>query len=125
MQEWFMEEWNCVMKGFQYAEDENIEYQMTLRIIFLTRLCFKWQDKLHEIPSHKVIPFSWGPSLEQLTAAQSEEITEMTDEKWEIDFDSDSEDGEEEDRDETELIEAMEELALSDEFRTNYVENYY
>lgn len=134
MQDWLNEEWKCVTMAIEKNESEEVVYQMVLRAEFLARLCNNWQDKTRMIDPHKHMPDSWGPSLEELMEARKFEMTAMVAENERETYDDDEEeDGEEDDDDEyheeegeeTELLEAVEMVALSDEFRKSYADSLF
>ena len=133
MQDWFIEEWKCVTMAIEKNESEEVVYQMVLRAEFLARLCINWQDKTRMIDPHKPMPNSWGPSLEDLMEARKFEMTAMVAENEREVYDDDNEEGEEEEDDEydeeegeeTELLETVEMIALSDEFRNSYTESLF
>lgn len=136
MQEWLIEEWECVKAGIEETDDVNVLYQMQLQAELLTQICVVWQDKVRLIPPHRVMPESWGPTLEELMRAQNTEMTEMValetekysggdeeegrDDTEDDEIDSDSEISDEE----TELLEAVENIAWSDEFHLNYEKDF-
>ncbi|EDR14713.1 uncharacterized protein LACBIDRAFT_305654 [Laccaria bicolor S238N-H82] len=133
MQEWLIEEWQCVIKGIENEQDINIIYQLDLRASFLAHVCLIWQDKVCLVIPHKSMDSSWGPTLDDLAHVRKIEMMEMVadqDSNTETviavndddddEDDEDDEDEEEEDGEELELLEAVELLALSDEFRSGY-----
>jgi hypothetical protein len=133
MQDWLIEEWKCVTMAIKKNESEEVVYQMVLRAEFLARLCNNWQDKTRMIDPHKPMPDSWGPPLEDLMEARKFEMTAMVAENEGEIYDDDNEEGEEDEDDEggeeegeeTELLEAVEMVALSDEFRNSYTDSMF
>jgi hypothetical protein len=85
------------------------------------------------IDPHKPMLDSWGPSLEDLMEARKFEMTAMVAENEREIYDDDDDEGEEEEDDEydeeegeeTELLEAVEMVALSDEFRKSYTDSLF
>ncbi|KIJ90233.1 hypothetical protein K443DRAFT_61761, partial [Laccaria amethystina LaAM-08-1] len=125
MQEWFAEEWNCVVKAMQSEQNEDVIYQLELHAYTLACLCNIWQDKVRLVIPHKTMDSSWGPTVEQLAWPRKWELSEMTmeneiDGEEEGESDEDDDEDQEDDGEEQELLEAVEMVALSDEFRNSY-----
>ena len=100
----------------------------------MARVCLIWQDKVRLVIPHKAMDLSWGPTLEDLAHVRKMEMVEMVadqdsdsdtvitvnDNDDDDDDDDDEEEEEEEDGEEQELLEAVELVALSDEFHSSY-----
>lgn len=124
MQEWFMEEWKCVTNAMDCEQNEDVLYQLELHAYNLAHLCIIWQDKVRLVVPYKTMDPCWGPTLEELAHVRKLEMSEMIAEnEMESDSkdDSDEEEEEEEDDEEPELLEAVEMVALSDEFHNSYI----
>ena len=125
MQEWFAEEWKCVVKAMQSEQNEDVIYQLELHAYNLACLCNTWQDKVRLVIPHKTMDSSWGPTVEELAQTRKWELSEMTMENeidGEEEDESDDDEDQEEDGEEQELLEAVEMVALSDEFRNSYMQ---
>ena len=123
MQEWFEEEWQCVVKAMQSEENKDVIYQLELHAYTLACLCNIWQDKVHLVIPHKTMSSSWGPTVEELAQVRKWELSEMAIENdidGEEEVESDDDEEQEDDGEEQELLEAVEMVALSDEFHNSY-----
>ena len=67
MQEWFAEEWKCVVKAMQSEQNEDVIYQLELHAYNLACLCNTWQDKVRLVIPHKTMDSSWGPTVTSVT----------------------------------------------------------
>jgi len=133
MQEWMMEEWNCLMIAKEHTDNIDMLYQVQLTAEYLTQLCVIWQTKVRIVPTEE-LPSSWGPTLEELAEARNflftanTVSTENIAEESENDIEEDDEDEKDvsDEDEETELLEAMERMALANEYRQDeYIEEQY
>jgi hypothetical protein len=114
--------------------DENIIYQLDLRAQELCRLCVVWRSKLRPIPAD--IDEFWGPLADDLRQASELEFNP----RWENDNDTEEEDcqsgegsedsgedwgGVEYENFDGDLIESLEALAFSDEYRPEVAEDIF
>ncbi|KAJ3732470.1 hypothetical protein DFJ43DRAFT_1154503 [Lentinula guzmanii] len=82
MREWMAEEWKVVTETIELLEendDPGLLHQLHERREHLLRLCVIWSHALHSIPSDGRLP-AWGPSKDELTAAERELGAEILDE---------------------------------------------
>jgi hypothetical protein len=102
-----------------FTEDANLRYQFSRQADYLAQLCVTWQTKVQSIPPDQHMSRSWGPSDEVMRGAVAFEYQGSWDVEDRMDDDSDDEgyDGEDVDESDGELWEAVEALALADEYR--------
>jgi hypothetical protein len=152
LQEWMQEEWqvvqtakdiagmfyNCAFLFFTLKsllildDNEDLIYQLDLHAKELCQLCVTWQSKLRPIPTDA--DEFWGPSKDDIQKAFELEFNPS----WEDDSDTDEEDcqnsdssddssqdwgGVEFEDSDGELIESLEALAFSDEYRQEVAED--
>ncbi|KAJ3710062.1 hypothetical protein DFJ43DRAFT_1162295 [Lentinula guzmanii] len=82
MQEWMTEEWKVITETIELLEendDPGLLHQLHERREHLLHLCVIWSHALHSIPSDGRLP-AWGPSKDELTAAEWELGAEILDE---------------------------------------------
>ncbi|KAK7459491.1 hypothetical protein VKT23_009474 [Stygiomarasmius scandens] len=85
LQEWFIEEWEVLMKTMEKIEDEPTHFQLELRRRYLCRLCVLWQDALEGYAEYW--DKTWGPSEKELVELREWEASATTDSLDEGDYD--------------------------------------
>ena len=111
------------MKAMQSEENKDVIYQLELHAYTLACLCNIWQDKVRLVIPHKTMSSSWGPTVEELAQVRKWELSKMAIENdidGEEEVESDDDEEQEDDGEEQELLEAVEMVALSDEFHNSY-----
>jgi hypothetical protein len=110
-------------------DDANLLYQLDLQAEELCRLCVVWRRNIRALPGDEHGD-AWGPSEKDLQAALLTEFNAHWTEEGE-DRDSGSSDGSEdgdwqdvEDDMDGELVESMEAIAFTDEYRTGDAEQF-
>jgi hypothetical protein len=152
LQEWMQEEWKVVQKAKEIAgmfyvsalcitvlqgiisgDDEDLIYQLDLHAQELCQLCVTWRSKLRPIPTN--MNEFWGPPDSVLQQASELEFNP----RWEDDSDTeeDYQSGEESDdsgedwggvrydNSDGDLVESLEALAFSDEYRLQDAEDIF
>ncbi|KAG1845352.1 hypothetical protein F4604DRAFT_1884323 [Suillus subluteus] len=124
IQEWMLAEWDSTQTALHTAvADPVMSFHLRSRADELVNICVIWKKKVQNIPCAWPMTASWGPSDEALVQAaynqarssfQGEDDDESLEGDREGDCESDLEYGEIEDE---ELMDAIEEIALADEYR--------
>ncbi|KAG2123852.1 hypothetical protein DEU56DRAFT_917259 [Suillus clintonianus] len=124
IQEWMLAEWDSTQTALHKAvADPVMFFHLRSRTDELLDICVIWKKKVQNIPCAWPMIASWGPSDEALVQAaynqaqssfRGEDDDESLEGDGEDDCESDLEYGEIEDE---ELMDAIEEIALADEYR--------
>ncbi|KAG2101584.1 uncharacterized protein F5147DRAFT_746952 [Suillus discolor] len=124
MQEWMLAEWEAIQTALRDpANDLVIPFHLRARAEELLSICVVWKNKVQEIPCTWPVE-SWGPTNEDLLRAARDQVQSSffqdddDDESVGV-VDESDEDGDlaySEVRDD-ELMDAIEEVALADEYR--------
>jgi hypothetical protein len=116
------------------GDNEDLIYQLDLRAQELCQLCVTWRSKLRPIPVD--VDEFWGPSTNDLQRASELEFNP----RWEADSDTEEEDcqsgegsddsgedwgGVEYEDSDGDLIESLEALAFSDEYRLEVAQDIF
>ncbi|KAG6821768.1 hypothetical protein H0H92_000974, partial [Tricholoma furcatifolium] len=73
---WLAEEWAVVMTAINECDDESLKYFLNIRRLYLRDVCSTWQKSLVNIEDGDSNPMPrWGPSPEELYAAQVDAVT--------------------------------------------------
>ncbi|PPQ72968.1 hypothetical protein CVT26_014513 [Gymnopilus dilepis] len=86
MQEWFIEEWNLVnlaLAGLEKDGDINLAYQFKTLRTKLVDLCLAWRTAVLSLPCS--LGQNWGPTQEDIKAAEAYKSTEQVTEAIEED----------------------------------------
>ncbi|KAG1764398.1 hypothetical protein EV702DRAFT_1182598 [Suillus placidus] len=124
IQEWMLAEWDSMQTALHTAvADPVMSFHLRSRADELVDICVIWKKKVQNIPCAWPTTANWGPSDEALVQAaynqarssfRGEDDDESSEGDREGDCESDLEYGEIEDE---ELMDAIEEIALADEYR--------
>ncbi|KAG2344778.1 hypothetical protein BDR05DRAFT_975323 [Suillus weaverae] len=122
MQEWMLTEWEGIQDALSNAaEDVVLTFHLTSCTDELANICVVWRRKVQCIPCAWSVVDSWGPSDEVLLQATHEQVQPSFQDKddqsvgpVEEDNEGDSDCGEIGD---DELMDAIEDIALVDEYR--------
>ncbi|KAG1797810.1 uncharacterized protein HD556DRAFT_1440770 [Suillus plorans] len=124
IQEWMLAEWGAI-RGASNNADAVMSFHLQSRVDELVNICAVWKKKVQYIPCAWPVGESWGPSDEALLQAvcdqaQSsfhDEDDAKSVEEEEGDYEGDLEYGEIGDE---ELMDAIEDIALADEYRYDH-----
>ncbi|KAF8836117.1 hypothetical protein BDN67DRAFT_1014942 [Paxillus ammoniavirescens] len=128
MQEWFMEEWSQIQTVKEGA-DVDLAYELGRRCSELAELCVEWQTRVRMIP-YTSPSLDWGPTPDQLIEATRVKISSVyTTDYGEgvLSEDEDREESEDSGSDlggDDELLDAVEEFALVDEYHNQEHSEY-
>ncbi|KAK7442251.1 hypothetical protein VKT23_016221 [Stygiomarasmius scandens] len=117
IKEWFMEEWQVLIKAIEMTDHADIQYQLNLRRKRLCQLCVVWQGALVDFAGGWMK--NWGPSEDELADAQAmeqEAFVEGTDEDQGLDVDFETEI-------DLVVMEHEETVALTEVYRASYTED--
>ncbi|KIJ58408.1 hypothetical protein HYDPIDRAFT_102707 [Hydnomerulius pinastri MD-312] len=115
MQEWFFEEWSRIQRV-----TEDLAFELHRQSSNLVNICVEWQAQVHNIQCAWPVPDGWGPSTQQLSDAAVLKEASV----YMADYREGGMEEEEEDREgsgsefgaDDELLDAVEEFALADEY---------
>ncbi|KAF9236950.1 hypothetical protein BU15DRAFT_88926 [Melanogaster broomeanus] len=115
LQEWLNAEWDAIVlaqSNYLEGDDHDMVYKLDLRKEELRQLGMTWKAQIQSIHAAWPMSTSWGPDIDIAAEVQDGLGEQLVDE--DEDWESDNED-----REDDELLDALEEFGLLDEYRVS------
>ncbi|KAG6814830.1 hypothetical protein H0H93_012082, partial [Arthromyces matolae] len=123
LQEWFFEEWSCLVMAIDNAlQTPDLMYQLLRHKSTLCRVHQEWRHNVRDIPALYDLDNTWGPSEEDLKEwkeGQLEMVSNTIEDSLDDDLASDG-DTETWSGDDEDLIEALEWVHMKDAYQKEH-----